>query len=90
MELQALIDAANSGSIDAMLTLGHKYEDGDGVEKSLTEALSYYEKAGYKDNEEGAYRAALIHKMSTPNKPEMPLFSTLMLSYGANTGSDSH
>lgn len=89
MELQALIDAANSGSIDAMLTLGQKYEDGDGVEKSLTEALTYYEKAGYKDNEEGAYRAALIHKMSTPNKPENPLFSTLMLSYGANTGSAS-
>lgn len=45
-----------------MLTLGHKYEDGNGVEKSLTEALAYYEKAGYKDNEEGAYHAALIHK----------------------------
>lgn len=87
MELQALIDAANSGNINASLTLGHMYEEGDGVERSLTEALRYYEKAAYNDNEEGAYHAALIHKMSLENKPENPLFATMMLSYGANVGS---
>ena len=87
MELEKLIEEANSGNIDAMLTLANAYEDGNGVEKSLINALTYYEKAGYRDNEEGAYHAALIHRMELENKPQNPLFSTLMLSYGANTGS---
>lgn len=48
----ALLAADNEGTADVLCLLGRCFENGLGIEKNITEAIKYYQRAAQKDNEE--------------------------------------
>ncbi|MDL2269871.1 sel1 repeat family protein [Desulfosarcina sp. OttesenSCG-928-A07] len=58
----AMMMAAEKNDVDAMLNLGVLYEQGIGVPKNFTQALSWYEKSGNAGSADGNYRAGLCYE----------------------------
>lgn len=59
--LDALTAAAKTGDASAQVRLGMRYEAGEGVERSYTQAMRYYRKAAQQDSAEGWYRMGLMY-----------------------------
>ncbi len=52
--------AAKQGHVEACYYVGLYYQNGKGVEKNLTEAIKWYEKAAIKNDRDALYHLALI------------------------------
>jgi TPR repeat protein len=60
-ETPAVQTAAQSGDAEAQFRLAGRYFTGSGIEKSLTEALRWYETASSNGNAEAAYNLGTIY-----------------------------
>lgn len=67
--------AVKAGSVEAMTALGRMYENGSGVARDKTMAISWYQKAVAANNTEAMFRLAVMyHDVASP---DMPAASTL-------------
>ena len=62
--------AADQGNVDAQLALGLRYENGDGVEKSFTEAMKWYQKAADQGNPDAQRNLAFCYANGTGVKTD--------------------
>lgn len=63
--------SAEAGSSDAAYNLGYMYYRGDGIGKSLTEALKWWKKASKEGHLAASYQAAHLLKKSSPEDRQL-------------------
>ncbi len=82
------LKAAEGGDVKSMASVGKNYEEGHGVSKSLSEATSWYEKAGKKGDKKSASRAATLKKETEAAKRAVAEPSQMASAYtGTNANS---
>lgn len=75
---------ADSGQIEAQLSMGRAYESGDPIERDIDTAIKWYRLAARQGSAEGAYRAATLIIDKNLNDTDKEIISLLELA--ANQG----
>ncbi len=61
MKLQLLLDAAKAGDATAQFQIAHLFQQGDPIEKDLTESIFWFTKSFEGGNTDAGYRLGLIY-----------------------------